>query len=416
MCPIYKKKDPDVISNYRPITLLNMDYKILTKIMALQLMEKAQTMVHEDQAGFIPKRSIFNHIRLVKALITYAELAEEDGTIIALDQEKVYDKIRHDYLWITLKTFGVPQFFIKTVQELYQNANTIVTINRNLSTPFQVERGVRQGDPLLCVLFNLAIEPLACRIRNVPEIKGINIPGLINKLAIKLFADDTNLYLSKEDDLSLIQTILEEWCQISGAKFNQEKTEIIPIGREEHRRHTMTTRTLSPRDQRRLPENIRIAKDGNVIRMLSAWIGNKIEDLTPWEPIIDKINTKLERWKRSHPSLNGRKIIMQMIVGGHTQFLMQAQGMLKETKDTLNRIIKNFIWEDDSSPRIANETLRNPISEGGLDLLDLEVRNEAINIMWLKTYLNFSPKHPEWAIVVEMRELASPCAGAEAYG
>ena len=62
--------------------------------------------------------------------------------------------------------------------------------------------------------------------------------------------------------------------------------------------------------------------------------------------------------------------------------------MPKETEDTLNRIIKNFIWEDDSSPRIANETLRNPISEGGLDLLDLKVRNEAINIMWLRTYLS----------------------------
>ena len=136
--------------------------------------------------------------------------------------------------------------------------------------------------------------------------------------------------------------------------------------------------------------------------MLGAWIGNRIEDLTPWEPIIDKISSKLERWKKAHPTRNGRKIITQMIVGGHTQFLTQAQGMPKETEDTLNKIIKNFIWEDDSSPRIANETLRNPITEGGLDLLDLEVRNEAIDIMWLKTYLNFSPKRPEWATITDL--------------
>ena len=136
--------------------------------------------------------------------------------------------------------------------------------------------------------------------------------------------------------------------------------------------------------------------------MLGAWIGNKTEDLTPWEPVIDKINTKLERWKRSHPSLNGRKILTQMVVGGHTQFLTQAQGMPKETEDALNRTIKNFIWEDDSFPRIANETLRNPLMEGGLDLLNLEVRNEAIDIMWLKMYLNFLPKCPEWAIVTDL--------------
>jgi len=86
----------------------------------------------------------------------------------------------------------------------------------------------------LCALFNITIKPLACRIRNDPRIKGISIPGLIDKLAIKLFADDTNLYLGKGDDFQLIQTILDEWCQISGAKFNQEKMEIIPIGKEEH--------------------------------------------------------------------------------------------------------------------------------------------------------------------------------------
>ena len=159
---------------------------------------------------------------------------------------------------------------------------------------------------------------------------------------------------------------------------------------------------MSPRDQAPLLEGIRIAKDRDTIQMLGVWIGNKIKDLTPWEPIIDKISTKLERWKRIHPTLNGRKIITQMVIGGHTQFLTQAQGMPKEIEETLNRMIKNFIWEDDSSPRIGNKTLRNPIIEGGLDLLDLEVRNEAIDIMWLKVYLDFSPKRPEWAIVTDL--------------
>jgi exonuclease III len=343
MCPIYKKKDPTEISNYRPITLLNTDYKLLTKVLALQLMEQAHSLVHIDQAGFIPKRSIFNHIRLAKAIINYAEFAEEDGAIIALDQEKAYDKIRHDYLWITLRAFGLPQPFITTVQALYQHAHTRVAINGVLSEPFKVSRGVRQGDPLSCALFNLAIEPLACRIRGEPEIKGLRVPGLIEKLAIKLFADDTNLYLSREDSLQTVTKILEEWCEISGAKFNKEKTEIIPIGREEHRRNAAASRKLSPRDQTPLPEGTRIAKDGDAVRMLGAWIGNKIEDITPWETVIDKINTKLSRWKRTHPSMNGRKIITQMIVGGHTQFLTQAQGMPKDIEELLSKIIKDFM-------------------------------------------------------------------------
>ncbi len=118
----------------------------------------------------------------------------------------------------------------------------IVVINRIFSDPFQVKQGVHQGDPLSCALFNIAIEPLACRIRNKPRIKGINILGLIDKLAIKLFADDTNLYLSKEDNFHLIQIILKEWCKISGAKFNKEKMKIIPIERKEHQQTITITR------------------------------------------------------------------------------------------------------------------------------------------------------------------------------
>jgi len=107
MCPIYKKKDPTEISNYCPITLLNTEYKLLTKVLALQLNESIQHLVHPDQAGFIQRRSIFNHIRLANAIINYAVLTENDEAIIALDQEKAYDKICHDYLWQTLEAFGV---------------------------------------------------------------------------------------------------------------------------------------------------------------------------------------------------------------------------------------------------------------------------------------------------------------------
>ena len=93
MCPIYKTKDPTEICNYRPITLLNTNYKILTKVLAIQLMEPIHTLIHPDQAGFIPRRSIFNHIKLAKAIIEYSEVMEENSSIVALDQEKVYDKI-----------------------------------------------------------------------------------------------------------------------------------------------------------------------------------------------------------------------------------------------------------------------------------------------------------------------------------
>ena len=136
MCPLFKKKDPTDIRNYCPITVLKTDYKLLTKVLALQLIEHADALIHGDQAGFIPRRSIFNHIRLAKAIISYTEIVEEDGAIIALDQEKAYDRIHHDYLWKVLEAFHIPLPFIKMVKALYSSAYTRVAINGVLSEPY----------------------------------------------------------------------------------------------------------------------------------------------------------------------------------------------------------------------------------------------------------------------------------------
>ena len=148
--------------------------------------------------------------------------------------------IRHDYLWAALETFGLPAHFIKTVKALYQNAHTQVAINGILSKPFKVTHGVRQGDPLSCPLFDLAIEPLACKLRNDPEVHGLTIPGLDKKLVINLFADDTTLYLSDKDRFDTIEPKLRAWCEASGAKFNIKKTEIIPLGTLTHRNAVIT--------------------------------------------------------------------------------------------------------------------------------------------------------------------------------
>ena len=188
MCPLYKKKDLTEICNYRPITLLNTDYKILTKALALKLVSEIENLVHTDQVGFIRKRLIFNQVRLAKTIINYAEVTQENGAIVALNQEKAYDKIKHDYLWETMKKLKIPHTFANTVQTLYTNAHIMVAINGIFSKPYKVTCGVRQGNPLSCALFDLTIKPLACKLRSDQRLSGYRIPGLEEKLITSVTA------------------------------------------------------------------------------------------------------------------------------------------------------------------------------------------------------------------------------------
>lgn len=168
-----------------------------------------------------------------------------------------------------------------------------MVINGELSSPYQVKRGVRQGHPLSCFLFDIGIEPLACLIRNAEEIKGSRIPGLKEKLAISLFTDDTVLYLSEEDKLDEVTNILDKWCKASSTKFNKEKMEIILIGTQAHQNRIIQTQKLHP-DDKEIQDNVRIAQEGKEKRSLGTWIGNNTVETRTWEPIIDLVHNDLE--------------------------------------------------------------------------------------------------------------------------
>lgn len=181
----------------------------------------------------------------------------KEGVIVALDQEKAYDKIKHDYPWKVLKKYNLPNNFINTVKTLYKSAETTVMINGVNSKPFRVERRVRQGDPLSCLLFNVAIEPLATALQN-SKIKGFKIEGMEEKLVTLLFADDTTVFLSKEDGFDKLKEILDMWCRASGAKFNIKKTKVLLIGPETYRKRVGEKRRVHPEDVgNKIPESIK---------------------------------------------------------------------------------------------------------------------------------------------------------------
>ncbi|ETW82500.1 hypothetical protein HETIRDRAFT_242409, partial [Heterobasidion irregulare TC 32-1] len=172
---------------------------------------------------------------------------------------------------------------------------------------------------------------------------------------INLFADDTTIYLGQEDRYNDLQDILSQWCTISGAKFNSTKMEIIPTGPTDHRARVLMTCQLHPDDEP-LHTSIQIAPDGQAVHSLRAWIGNKIDNMMPWEPILDKINTHLNWWSLGHPTLDGKQLIVQMVVGASTQYLRKVHGMPTRIEEALVKTIRNFVWNE-NIPQIGLQYL-----------------------------------------------------------
>jgi hypothetical protein len=94
--------------------------------------------------------------------------------------------------------------------------------------------------------------------------------------------------------------------------------------------------------------------------------------------------------------MEGRRLIVLMVVGGMTQYLATVQGMPKEVEKRLEKRVRKFLWAEKTNVTVNKETVYAPAEMGGKNLLDIVTRNEAIAVTWLKTYLSFGPDRPLW--------------------
>lgn len=148
-----------------------------------------------------------------------------------------------------------------------------------------------------------------------------------------------------------------------------------------------------------IPNDIKIAEEGESIRILGAWIGNHISPEDVWTKLIDRIEYELFLWENRHPDLIARRHILNTVLVSTTQYKTQVNGMPKEVLKRLTKVLNKFLWKG-SAPMINMETLQKRIQDGGLGVTNLERRNKAILMMQLKQYLAFENR-PTWAYVAD---------------
>ena len=394
---LFKKKEKWKIENYRPITLLNTDYKTYTKTIAMRLAEVAKSMIHEDQAGFVPERSLYDHTKTTNLAIEYCELMDKNGCIIALDQEKAYDKIDHEYLWKILEHYEFPKVFIDRIKELYKDTGKAIIVNGKKTRQYKVKRGVHQGNPMSCLLYDFAIEPLADAVRK-SKLKGIEINGNVKRLIISLFADDTLIYMAANDDLNELKEVIKRFCLASTARFNMEKTEYLPIGNKTFRQNVINTRRIGNND---IEQGVKIIKEGEAMRTLGAWVGNETNTEMQWNEILRKQEDVIKAWSKTNMSLKGKELILKALIQSKAMFMATVNGMPNVVEEKMKKLFKDFLWDNKKRGLMGWNQIIAPREQGGLAIPDIRSRIEAIEIMWIKKWLSPNIRKPKWTYILD---------------
>ena len=294
---IFKKGDRAKHKNWRPISLLNADYKICTGALAGCLLKILHHVFAPDQTCGVRGRFIGEKVALLH-VVQYANETDLPVAILALDQEKAFDRVDWAFLFKTLQHLGFGPIFISWIKLLHSDICSAVLVNGYSSEFFQPTRGVRQKCPLSPLLYVITMEVLVANIRAHPHILGLTLARVPWPLPVlSLYANDTSVIATSDLAIVSVFEVYDSFEKGSGAKLNLGKCEGLCLG-------SWWDRVEGP---------VAINWTSSKIKILGIFIGNVSIEEVNWLPRIEAVQNCLKSWRHRALSLNGKTLVLNAL-------------------------------------------------------------------------------------------------------
>ena len=328
-----KNKPQQFLKNWRLISLLNCDYKIAAKAVAMRMKRVLPDIINNDQTGFLKGRSIGENVRLLNSVISYAEQQNIPGMLLFIDFEKAFNTLEWKFLEKTLRLYNFGDCLITWIRLLYADISSSIQNNGWSSEFFQLNRGIRQGSPLSPYLFILCVEILGNAIRNCDQIKGICVLDVECK--ISQYADDTTLILDgSEKSMHQSFSLLDSFASISDLRINYEKTEALWIGDMHFQR-------------RKIAAYKNISWPSHKVKALGVWLSTiKEESITlNYEEKKETISKTIENWQFRRLTLLGKIVVVKSLLVSQLVYIMSPLPTLSGHLKDINNLLYQFLWD-----------------------------------------------------------------------
>lgn len=315
---IPKCPNPKNFNNYRPISLCNTIYKVITKIIVGRIRSLLDKVASPNQTTFVLGRRGLDNFIIAQELIHSLDHKRGKVSLMAIkvDLAKAYDCLEWPFIHKVLNTFHFPQMLIDLIMGCISATSISILFNGGKMIYFKPSRGLHQGDPLSLYLFILCMEYFgflinkSCMEKNWVPMKASKENVEISHL---FFADDLMLFAKANDvGAKAIKEVLDKFCDESGQLISTEKSRVY----------------FSPNTHEGVKDRICTSLGIQATTCLGKYMGMPLKHKgaarSPYNYIAERVLSKLAGWKARFLSFAGRTVLVKSILTAIPNYVMQG--------------------------------------------------------------------------------------------